>query len=99
MDNTYYHLNNNYLNYYFTGTSVTSYSNVNTTLSDANFTASTEVEYNSDFTIDPITKSGYTFVGYYTGPNGTGIKITDNTGASVSKYAYTSDLTVYPYFI
>ena len=38
------------------------------------------------------------FVGWYTGPSGSGIKLTDESGRSVSNYPYTHDTVAYPYF-
>ena len=54
--------------------------------------------YNSNFTVDPQAKEGYSFIGYFTEPDGNGQKITDSNGASLSAYAVVGDLMVYPYF-
>ncbi len=40
----------------------------------------------------------YYFAGWYTGASGTGIQLTDETGASVAPYPLTRDITVYPYY-
>ena len=57
------------------------------------------VNYHEDFTIDPQTRNGYSFPGYYTQPNGLGTKITDENGNSITVYNIEGDLTVYPYFV
>ncbi|MBR5817345.1 MAG: leucine-rich repeat domain-containing protein, partial [Clostridia bacterium] len=38
------------------------------------------------------------FVGWYTGPSGTGIQITDGKGNSINPYPYDYTITVYPFF-
>ena len=60
------------------------------------------VTYMKDFIL-PIPSStgeqeGYYFLGWYTAPAGTGEKITDEFGNSVSPYKVIGDSTLYPYF-
>ena len=59
------------------------------------------VTYTKDFVLTPaITNDdtlGY-FVGWYTGPNGTGIPITDSEGNSLQPYGVIGESFVYPYF-
>ncbi|MBE6630756.1 MAG: hypothetical protein E7624_07920 [Ruminococcaceae bacterium] len=40
----------------------------------------------------------YFFAGWYTGPSGTGIKITDEKGVSVAPYPFTRNVDLYPYY-
>jgi len=59
------------------------------------------VTYTKDFvlTVPKATNTGvYVFAGWYTGPNGTGVQITDGNGASVAPYTFTREMTLYPYY-
>ena len=56
------------------------------------------VTFNETFYVPVHERSGYTFKGYYTGENGTGTKITDETGASLVPYNFTSDIELYAYY-
>jgi len=59
------------------------------------------VTYTKDFTITvpKVSNAGmYFFAGWYTGPSGTGIKITDENGVSVNPYPFTREVTLYPYY-
>jgi len=59
------------------------------------------VTYTRDFvlTVPQATNTGmYYFAGWYTGPAGTGVQITDENGVSVNPYPYTRDIVLYPYY-
>ena len=47
----------------------------------------------------PNIPSDKTFVGWFTGMNGTGTKLTDSNGNSITEWNYTTSITVYPYFL
>lgn len=49
-------------------------------------------------TITIPTKTGYSFVGYYTGENGSGTKYVDSTGTIVSNEYLGDDATLYAFF-
>jgi len=60
------------------------------------------VTYTKDFTLlipssDSITNY-YFFAGWYTGINGSGTQITDETGASLNPYGFTHNVTLYPFY-
>ena len=60
-----------------------------------------EVIYTRDFVLPvPNAKNTgvYIFSGWYTGPNGTGVQVTDKNGVSVSPFSFTRDMTLYPFF-
>ena len=57
------------------------------------------VTYNSKFSIEPAEKYGYEFKGYFDAPNGSGNKLTNESGQSYTPYLMDGDLTVYPYFV
>ena len=46
----------------------------------------------------PNVPDGKTFIGWYTGENGTGEKLTDKEGKSLDIWKYDNEITVYPYF-
>ena len=57
-------------------------------------------QYTATTRIEPPTKEGYTFMGYYTGVNGTGQQIVDARGnIVVSTDYFESNATVYAYWI
>ena len=49
--------------------------------------------------INPPTRTGYSFQGYYTGTNGSGTKYYDNNGKSVRNWDKTSDTTLYAHWV
>ena len=59
------------------------------------------VTYTKDFTLPvPETQNVgmYYFAGWYTAPQGTGVKITDENGVSVKPYSFTNDVNLYPFY-
>lgn len=58
-----------------------------------------ELTFDRKFKIDPISKEGYDFVGYYTEPNGKGKAITNSLGISTTKWKDDNNITVYPHFV
>jgi len=60
--------------------------------------------YTKGFYIPPVeslveyTDDLFVFTGWYTGPSGTGIQLTDENGYSIADYAYTRDTVAYPAF-
>ena len=59
------------------------------------------VTYTKHFTLPvPEAKNTgmYIFAGWYTGPDGTGVQVTDKDGNSVAPYTFTRDVTLYPYY-
>ncbi len=57
------------------------------------------VTFDDDYTLVPATKTDYDFIGYYTEKDGNGIKLTDEKGNSLKKYAFEENISAYPYFI
>lgn len=56
---------------------------------------SKEVIFDCSFTLDTTIKDGYSFGGWYTGKEGTGEKLTDENGNSLSAWNIPNDVTVY----
>ena len=61
--------------------------------------ASESVEYGSSYTWGYKEVEGYTFKGFYTEENGQGTQLTDETGASITNWTYTENMTVYAYYV
>lgn len=58
------------------------------------------ITYDSDFDLGvPYKNDGKSFVGWFTGSNGTGTKVTDNNGCSLSPWCYDESTNLYAYFI
>ncbi|MDR1787171.1 MAG: InlB B-repeat-containing protein [Treponema sp.] len=57
--------------------------------------ASTTVTYGASYTLAVPTRVGYTFEGWWTGPNGTGTQLTGLDGQSIRDWMILSDTTVY----
>ena len=87
--NAYEYYYNTYIYFYFSGFE---------SEEDIQLGISKTVTYNSDFELPYNEKTNFTFKGYYTGENGTGTKITDETGASLVPYNFTSDIELYAYY-
>ena len=62
------------------------------------FENSVTVNYGETFTLPVREVSKATFVGYFTEKDGQGIKVTDETGASLEAFTFTEPLLVYPYY-
>ena len=74
---------------------------VDSTITNITNLSTQDVTYTKHFVLPPAVSSdnsvGY-FVGWYTGPSGTGIQVTDSNGNSVAPYDVIGKTTVYPYF-
>ena len=46
----------------------------------------------------PINPSGLNFIGYFTEPNGQGLKLTDELGNSLNIWNIPNDTKIYAYF-
>ena len=57
-----------------------------------------DVVYDSTFQLATPTSDAGAFIGWYTGPNGSGIKLTDDSGASVVNWTIAADTAIYPMF-
>ena len=58
-----------------------------------------DVYYDSDATLGmPINRTGFEFMGWYTGENGTGTKLTNKSGHLLENWHYLTDLFVHSYF-
>ena len=57
------------------------------------------VTYDSNFDFGIVSYPGYTFDGWYTGPNGSGTKLTDGTGKSIGVWKSTNVSLIYAYLI
>ena len=91
----YYYSYSSSLRMYFTGTDNTSTATVSSYLTTVN----NDIEYNSEYTLPKLEKTGYLFFGYYTEPNGEGTKLTDENGNSITNYSFAEDKEIYPYFV
>ena len=56
------------------------------------------VTYNTSYTLPVIERTGMTFIGYYTEPNGQGTLLTDSEGNSLVNWTIESDTTVYAHY-
>ena len=74
---------------------------VDSTVTNITNLSTQKVTYTKHFTLTPAVtddaSKGY-FVGWYTGPGGTGEQVTDSDGKSVLPYGVIGTTTVYPYF-
>ena len=57
------------------------------------------VVYGDEFVLGFSIKPGQHFVGYFTGKDGEGDKITGSDGASLEPFTFDGDITVYPYYV
>ena len=57
------------------------------------------VVYGDEFVLGFSNKPGQHFVGYFTGKDGEGDKITGSDGASLEPFTFDGDITVYPYYV
>ena len=57
---------------------------------------SVNITYDSAFTLPTVSKEGYTFEGWYSGTNGSGIQYTDSLGNCVKAWDIASDTKLYP---
>lgn len=57
------------------------------------------VTQGNSYKIRVFGKSYYEFVGYYTLPNGEGVRLTDEKGNSIGPYDLGNDATFYPYYV
>lgn len=58
-----------------------------------------EVIYGDKYTLPIQEIKDFVFKGYYTKPNGDGIKLTDEQGNSVNVYSFAENITAYPYYV
>lgn len=58
-----------------------------------------EVIYGDNYTLPIQEIKDFVFKGYYTKPNGDGIKLTDEQGNSVNVYSFAENITAYPYYV
>ncbi len=56
------------------------------------------VTYGSDYTLPFVNYASYNFLGYYTDVDGSGIKVTDESGNSLEPYSIIGDTIFYPYY-
>lgn len=61
--------------------------------------AMVEVKYDSIYKLPVPMREGYEFIGWYTSANSSGQKKTNKEGNSISKWNWTSDLTLYAIWI
>lgn len=54
--------------------------------------------YDSAFQLATPTSDAGAFIGWYTGPNGSGLKLTDDSGKSLNNWTIAEDTKVYPMF-
>ena len=74
---------------------------VDSTITNIANESTESVTYTKDFTLTPAITSDKTlgyFVGWYTGPQGSGVQVTDSDGKSVAPYNVIGETVVYPYF-
>ena len=57
-----------------------------------------DVVYDSAFQLAIPTSDAGAFIGWYTGPNGSGIQLTDDSGVSKGNWTIAADTAVYPMF-
>ena len=57
-----------------------------------------DAEYDSPFQLATPTSDAGAFIGWYTGPNGSGLKLTDDSGKSLGNWTIAEDTKVYPMF-
>ena len=57
------------------------------------------VVYGDEFVLGFSNKPGQHFIGYFTGKDGEGDKITGSDGASLEPFTFDGDITVYPYYV
>lgn len=57
-----------------------------------------KVTKGNTYRLDVYQQEDYTFLGYYTEPNGKGIKLTDEKGKSLGKYTYDGDVMAYAHY-
>ena len=70
---------------------------------DANVSGATDGEivsavYGKSFNLPIVASDEGSFLGWYTGPGGTGLQLTDARGDSVGVYTNIKDIVAYPYF-
>ncbi len=65
---------------------------------DSSVTGNGEAVFNQKFELSVPTSDTGSFLGWYSGPGGTGWQVTDAYGKSIGKYNTVGDLTVYPLF-
>lgn len=56
------------------------------------------VTYGSDYTLPFVDYASYNFLGYYTDVDGSGAKVTDESGNSLEPYSIIGDTILYPYY-
>ncbi|MBR5218388.1 MAG: leucine-rich repeat protein [Clostridia bacterium] len=69
------------------------------TITVAGTDVSVTAEYSKYYYIEPVVKEGYMLMGYFDTPDFTGHKLLSRNGYSYEPYLFTSDMTVYPYYI
>ncbi len=60
--------------------------------------SSADVFYGQNFTLTPVTSDIGAFLGWFSGPGGSGYQLTDSTGKSVVKHLVADDVKAYPFF-
>jgi uncharacterized repeat protein (TIGR02543 family) len=60
-----------------------------------NSTLTDRVLLNRPFNLTTPTRTGYAFGGWYTGPNGSGIRLTNRNGIGISNWSYEGDIELY----
>ena len=77
------------------------FTGINGTMSGAVNGGTATVTYTKDFKLPVMTTTDLiksNFAGWYTGADGTGVKLTDYLGNSVAPYNVTGDIEAHPYF-
>lgn len=65
----------------------------------ANANQVVSLTYDAPFTLPTVSKEGYTFDGWYSGTNGSGVKYTDYEGNSVRNWDCDRNTTLYPKWV
>ena len=61
-------------------------------------TVSKRVTFGEKYSLNPSSKTGYDFVGFFTEPGCGGLRLTDENGDSILPYGVAGNVTVYPGF-
>ena len=71
---------------------------VDETVAEVENGSTSEVVYDSAFQLAIPTSDAGAFIGWYTGSNGSGLKLTDDSGMSLVNWTIAADAAIYPMF-
>ena len=71
---------------------------VDETVAEVENGSTSEVVYDSAFQLAIPTSDAGAFIGWYTGSNGSGLKLTDDSGMSLVNWTIAADTAIYPMF-